>query len=285
MQENLPKYTVEVRPPKLGKPPIWAKYGLYISVCASWIPLAIIVRARYSRSPDPRPQLAQDMGTMPKYKEQQSSDVFIDGRADRLPIPGTVARGEAQEDDHYYRGYETEINPQTGLRQPKQKIDPKTGKGETIFFDTFPSQVKVNAALVARGQNRFNIYCTPCHGYDGSGHGMVNERGLELSGLTDPDAQKPEATWVQAADLRSETVRNRPVGHIYNTINVGIRNMPAHGPQIPVADRWAIVSYVRSLQLSQNGSIAMVPENERAKIKAAPVTQPSSEPSSKPSEK
>ena len=60
-----------------------------------------------------------------------------------------------------------------------------------------------------------------------------------------------EAKWVQAADLRSDQVRARPVGHLYNTINVGIRNMPAYGPQIPVADRWAIVAYIRALQVSQ----------------------------------
>ncbi len=96
-------------------------------------------------------------------------------------------------------------------------------------------------ALVERGRDRFNIYCAPCHGLDGSGNGMVNQRAQEL--------QEPK--WVQPSNLTSDVVRARPVGHIYNTVNNGIRNMPGYGAQVPVEDRWAIVAYVRALQLSQ----------------------------------
>jgi mono/diheme cytochrome c family protein len=252
MQVNIPKYTKEVRPPRLGAFPRWAKYGMYISVAASWVPLSLIVRGRYTRSNDPRVQLAQDMGEMPKYKEQQGSEVFADGRADRLPIPGTVARGDSHLDEHYYNGFTRTVDA--------------SGKATVKFFDAFPEQVKVTPALLARGRDRFNIYCTACHGYDGSGHGTVNERGIELSGIND-EAGKPQATWVQAADLHSDVVRGRPVGHIYNTINVGIRNMPAYGPQVPEADRWAIVAYVRALQLSQDVPQDQVPADKRGELK------------------
>jgi mono/diheme cytochrome c family protein len=260
MDNNLPKYTVEVRPPRLGRLPVWAKYGLWISVAASWVPLSLIALGRYSVSSEPRIQLAQDMGSQPKYREQQSSEVFADGRADRQPIPGTVARGKSDDDAHYYRGYETELDPKTGLVKPATVVDPKTGKAEAKWFTTFPDQVKVTPALLHRGRERFNIYCTACHGYDGSGHGLVSDRGVELT-------DNGQARWVPAANLHGDQVLARPVGHIYNTINVGIRTMAPYGPQIPVEDRWAIVAYVRALQLSQNATKALVPADKQAELK------------------
>jgi mono/diheme cytochrome c family protein len=236
--------------------PFVFKAVIAVSVVVTWIPLALIARARYSYSEEPRVQLMQDMGSQPKYREQQSSEVFLDNRADRPPIVGTVPHGFVQ-DDHFYNGYT------------------RDEAGKVTFFDTFPDRLRadkdkkdapkdapiVTEQLVARGQERFNIYCTPCHGYDGSGHGVVNDRALALSLESETDslgALHPKAKWVQAADLRSELVRSRPVGHIYNTINVGIRNMGGYGPQIPAADRWAIVAYVRALQLGQNPTPEMI---------------------------
>jgi mono/diheme cytochrome c family protein len=246
MADQLPKYTLDPRPPRLGALPFWITALIAIGTALSWVPLALIARGRFSYSQEPRVSYVQDMGTQPKYREQQSSDVFADGRADRLPIAGTVPRGKLQADDHYYRGYS--MTSGAAATQPTAK-----------FFDTFPDQVKVTPGLLSRGQLRFNIYCSACHGYDGSGHGMISDRGLELNALTEMDSggkSHPSATWVQAADLRSEAVRVRPVGHIYNTINVGIRTMAGYGPQVPVEDRWAIVAYVRALQLSQNATLA-----------------------------
>jgi mono/diheme cytochrome c family protein len=241
MQDSPRKYTLDPKPPRLGPLPFWLTAILAIAVTVTWIPLSLIARGRFSYSEEPRVQLMQDMGSQPKYREQQSSDVFADGRAARLPIAGTVPRGKLDVDDHYYRGYT--LTSSDAATQPTAK-----------FFDTFPDQVKVTPELVRRGQQRFNIYCSACHGYDASGHGMVNERGLEMNGLTETDPNgkvHPLATWIQAADLRSDQVKSRPVGHIYNTINVGIRNMAGYGPQVPVEDRWAIVAYVRAIQLSQ----------------------------------
>lgn len=233
---SIPAVTYAPRPPRLRVPPFWMISFALISVVGSWIPLVLFARARVVESPDPRVHFVQDMGTQPKYKEQQSSSLFADGRADRLPIPGTVARGHLETDDHLYRGY--------------SKVD-----GKINFFDAFPEQVKVNDALLARGQNRFNIYCSVCHGLDGHGHGSVAQRAEELAKLGTAGM-----SWTQPADI-PVIAPTRTVGHLYNTVNVGIRNMAGYGSQISTKDRWAIVAYIRALQVSANGagSLAAAP--------------------------
>src|SRR5439155_25052438 len=132
--------------------------------------------------------------------------------------------------------------------------------GKPNFLSGFPEQVKVNEALLRRGQQRFNIYCSVCHGLDGSGHGPVNERAMALAGVSGTN-------WTPAADLMKDSVRGRPDGHIYNTINVGIRNMPGYGTQIVPEDRWAIVAYVRALQLSQGAPASALPPGTLGDVK------------------
>ena len=110
----------------------------------------------------------------------------------------------------------------------------------------------VNKTAATSGQQMYSNYCAPCHGLDGYGHGPINERAQELQ-------VKSEAQWSPAADLHGDTIRGRADGHLYNTINNGIRNMPGYGAQIPVADRWAIVAYLRALQLSQHAPADSVP--------------------------
>ena len=258
---NLPQYTDAPKPPRAGRIPApFISLGL-IGVFASWIPLALFARARATYSSEPRVSLMQDMGVQPKYREQQSSEVFADGRADRPQIIGTVARGHLEADDNYYRGY----SMTTGA----------DGKPAAKFFEEFPKMPgdrKVDLAFMQRGQQRFNIYCSACHGLDGYGHGSVNERALELQ-------LEEHGSWVQAANLTIDPAKTRPVGHIFNTITNGIRNMPGYGAQIPVEDRWAIVAYVRALQLAPDVPNRLVsPEvikqgDEQAKA-AAPATQP-----------
>jgi mono/diheme cytochrome c family protein len=245
----LPAYTEGPRPPKIGKPPFWMIAIALILVVGSWLPLVLFARGKASRSTEPRFQLVQDMGVQPKACEQQTSDIFADGRADRPIILGTVARGELHEDSNYYLGY-------------TMGVDEKTGKPAARFLDGFPSQVKVDEALLNHGRERFNIYCSACHGLDGRGHGTVNEDALELM-------SNGKAKWTQVADLTSDPVKARPDGHIYNTINVGIRSMPAYGPQVPPADRWAIVAYVRALQLSSDAPSRILPDDVKARAKAA----------------
>ncbi|HEX4123710.1 MAG TPA: cytochrome c [Tepidisphaeraceae bacterium] len=240
---NLPP-TRPVREPKLRPPPFWMVAALVIGLVATWLPLAFFAKARAATSDEPRVQLIQDMGKQPKFREQMADEVFADGRADRMRIDGTVARGELHTDDHYWLGYHMEV-------------DPKTGTKTVTFYDTFPDEVKVTDALLARGKQRFEIYCSPCHGLDGSGNGLVNLRAHELK----------ESAWVSPVNLHDATYRGRAVGDIYNTINVGIRNMPPYGAQIPAADRWAIVSYVRALQLSENAPASVLTPQQQQDMK------------------
>ncbi|HWE02806.1 MAG TPA: cytochrome c [Tepidisphaeraceae bacterium] len=249
---NLPVVTYAPRPPRLRRPPfIFVAVGL-VAIVASWVPLVIFARARTITSLEPRIQIMQDMGVQPKFSQQQSNALFADGRADRLPIPGTVARGHLEEDDHFYRGY---------VRSGGDRAKP-----EYTFYDAFPEQIKLDDALVERGRDRFYIYCSVCHGLDGRGHGQINERALTLMQLGTPGMN-----WTQAADLTSSAVTVRPVGHIYNTINVGIRSMPGYGAQITdPKDRWAIVAYVRALQMAQPGP-AEAPAGSGAVTEASPT--------------
>lgn len=224
--------------------PFWIISIGVIGVTASFLPLALAIRARSVTSTEPRIHIMQDMASQTKYKEQAHSLVFADGRADRLPVVGTVSQGNLAEDDHYYRGYNRTWNAQAG-------------KYEITFLSGFPSQVKVDEAFIRHGRERYNIYCLPCHGADGSGNGPISQRAAELG----------EATWVQPSNLTDADRRNRSEGHLFNTITNGIRNMPGYAAQIPVQDRWAIVAYVRALQLSQYAPASVVPAEKIGTIR------------------
>ena len=164
----------------------------------------------------------QDMHDQPKAKPQSKSAFFVDGRTGRLPVDGTVARGQLREDDHLYRG--------------------KVGGN---FVTTFP--FKIDAAVMERGRERYDIYCTPCHGATGLGNGMVIQRGFKIP----------------AASHHIERLRLAPVGYWFDVITNGFGVMYGYEAQISVNDRWAIIAYVKALQLSRNATIQDVPEGER----------------------
>ncbi|HSI36654.1 MAG: cytochrome c [Phycisphaerae bacterium] len=223
---GVPPVTFAPVAPRLRRPPFWMISLLVCMVLASWVPLVLFARAKMRKSDAPRVHIMQDMGTQPRFREQQTSDLFADGRADRPRIPGTVARGQAELDDHLERGFS------------------RGADGKPAFATGFPTGVKVDDNLLKRGQLKFNTFCTPCHGIDGAGHGMFAVRSTELGTPLNPTS------------VHADSVKARSEGHIYNTINVGIRNMPAYGGQIGVQDRWAIVAYVRALQLAQPPVVA-----------------------------
>lgn len=228
----------------LPKPPAWLIIIAIISVIASWLPLAAIMRSRVSYKTEPRVHIFQDMDNQAKYKAQSAAAIFADGRSMRMPIPGTVARGQLDLDDHYHRGFE--LVP----------IEDQPGKWTTVYFDSMPKQVRVDERLIRHGQERYNIHCAPCHGYDGKGEGMVHQRAAALG----------EPSWVPPTNLHTDQVRHRPDGHLFNTITNGIRNMAPYGHQVPVADRWAIVAYIRALQLSQNMDYDQLTPAQRQKL-------------------
>jgi mono/diheme cytochrome c family protein len=196
-------------------------YGMITLTAAAAIPFALAAKARFSKSRDPRIHAIGDMDWQPKYKAQRQNPFFADLRAQREQVAGTVAVGELHDDDHLYRG----------------KLGPN-------FASTFPSQIQATEETMARGQERFGIYCTPCHGFTGEGNGMVAQRA-EL--LQSTGAGKGMA-WVPPTNINQDYLRQQPVGQLFDSITNGVRNMPAYGPQISTEDRWAIVMYLRALQ-------------------------------------
>jgi mono/diheme cytochrome c family protein len=240
---------VQLPMPPLPRPPFWMIAVALVGVVVTWLPLAIIARARVSTSPEPRIQIMQDMGKQPKFREQETNPLFADGRAARPKVPGTVARGDLEDDVQFYQGFE--------------RVRDASGKWTVKYFDGLPPQFTSSpehlAQVLKRGQERFNIYCYVCHGLDGSGRGPVNQRALELKSNGAMDI-----TWIPAATLTADTISVEPDGKIFNTITNGIRTMPSYGSQIPTADRWAIVSYVRALQFSQKAPERVVPPDKRS---------------------
>ena len=200
-------------------------YVTIVLALLALIPPALIASLRATNSKVPRVHLVQDMDNQPRFKAQQASPLFLDGRAMRPPVEGTVARDGLDADDHFHRGVDGDA-----------------------WAGTFPAAVRVDLAFVERGRERYDVYCAPCHGAAGYGDGMVNQRAMSLM-----NRGVNGTTWVQPKSLHEEAIIEQPVGQLYNTIANGVRTMPAYGSQIPVADRWAIVAYVRALQRSQAG--------------------------------
>lgn len=212
--------------------PRWLVYAVVLLATLALVPFALIARSRATTSGQPRVHLIRDMAKQPKFKTQTADPLFADGRAMRPPVPGTVARGDLDGNAAY-----------------------RTGRAGDGWVTTFP--IPVTDRLMQRGQERYDIYCTPCHGMAGYGDGPVAKRADALQ----------EGTWTPPSSYHTDLVRGRPVGHIFNTITNGIRNMSAYGPQILVADRWAIVLYVRALQRSQAASVADVPAELRRQLR------------------
>jgi mono/diheme cytochrome c family protein len=166
----------------------------------------------------------QDMHDAPRYEAFEASASFPDGRSSRnLPV-GTVARGWLREDEALY-----------------------TGKVNGEFVDAFPFAISHDDLL--RGQQRFNVYCTPCHSRLGDGNGMVVQRGLR-----------------QAASFHQDRLRQERIGYFFDVITNGFGAMQGYADQVPVRDRWLIAAYVRALQLSQNAALADVPADKRGEL-------------------
>jgi hypothetical protein len=166
----------------------------------------------------------QDMHDQPKYKALAPSSFFSDERSARPLVPGTVARGELREDAELYQG----------------RVDGK-------LVDAFP--FPVTKQILERGQERYNIYCVPCHDLVGNGQGMVVKRGFRAP-----------------PSYHIERLRQSPAGYFYDVITNGFGAMQDYSMQVPVRDRWAIVAYIRALQLSQHASLNDVAETDRGKL-------------------
>ena len=163
----------------------------------------------------------QKMANQPRYDPLEASDFFADGMAARPRVPGTVARGELSTDPFFDTG---KVNGQPGNGFP------------------FP----VTREVVDRGQERFDIYCSECHGRLADGNGMIVARGY----------RRPPSFHI-------DRLRTAPTGHFFDVMTNGFGAMPPYKTQVPPRDRWAIVAYIRALQISQNATVADVPVTER----------------------
>lgn len=170
----------------------------------------------------------QDMQDQPKFIPLRPSTFFADGRSERSLIEGTVARGHLNDDTALYTGMGADGKP----------------------VDSFP--FPVTKEVMDRGQQRYNVYCSPCHDRTGSGNGMIVKRGYK-----------------QPPSYYSDDVRKLANGAIYDVITRGFGAMPDYAAQIQPPDRWAIVAYVRALQASQSATIDDVPAADRSKLEAA----------------
>ena len=166
----------------------------------------------------------QKMGRQPKYDPLEPSAFFADGMSARPRVAGTVARGEVSNNPFMDSG----------------KIDGQDGDG-------FP--MPVTAQVLNRGHERFNIYCSECHGRVGDGNGMIPSRGY----------RRPPS-------FHTEALRNAKTGHFFDVMTNGFGAMPPYAVQVPVADRWAIIAYIRALQLSQHAAAADVPGGDPTKL-------------------
>ncbi len=166
----------------------------------------------------------QDMHDQPRFEPLEANSFFADGRSARPLVTGVIARGTLQEDVHLF-----------------------TGRENDEFVTTFPFPVTQDVIL--RGQERYNIYCTPCHGQLGDGTGMIVQRGLK-----------------QPPSYHIDRLREAPVGYYFNVITNGFGAMFDYADRISVNDRWAIIAYIRALQLSQNAKIDDVPAEARQQL-------------------
>jgi len=201
------------------------------------------------------------MASQPKYIPLRSSTFFEDGKSGRPLVEGTVPHGFERTDTAFYTGKTSSGSapgapspPTAGQPSPPAQagaiaanraanVSPSAGNDVTAF------PIQVTQAVLERGQQRFNIYCAPCHGMLGYGDGMVVQRGFR-----------------QPPSYHQDRLRQAPVGHFFEVITNGFGAMPDYSTQVTPMDRWAIIAYIRALQLSQNSNVADVPPDQRGKL-------------------
>ena len=183
----------------------------------------------------------RDMQDQPKMKPYRSTTFFADRLSSRQPIPGTVARGFLREDTEFFTGKKSQTTASAGTQtiqgqQTSQPGEQAQVPGQDNSFpddiDYFP--IPITEDVVKRGRERYDIFCSACHGMTGNGDGMIVRRGFR-----------------RAASFNDDRLRQAPVGHFFDAITNGWGAMPSYASQVAVQDRWAIVAYIRALQEAQ----------------------------------
>lgn len=265
------------------KLPAWVRTAGVMVAFLCLLPPLVVFRMSGMTNRAPRMHVVPDMDWQHKNKTQTVSPnfapigtpdyLFADGRAMRAPIPGTIARGNLVDDSEYFYGVQEgspiAVVPKSGLftgtnaveqdDPPAAPADGAAAAKELDWVTTFPDRVTVDEALLQKGRERFEVYCSVCHGYSGNGDGLVNQRALAL-------AASGNSAWTAAKSLHDPEVKNNdknPVGRIFDTISNGRSSMGPYKDQISIDDRWAIVAYVKALQ-----STGIEPESTVADAKA-----------------
>lgn len=193
-------------------------------------------------------------------KAFRQTSFFGDGLSARPPVEGTIPRGYLRSDTEFFTGKKKGSQATAAASQTPTGPQPIAAGGTAVQaypddIDYFP--IAVNADSVERGRSRFDIFCSACHGYTGKGDGMIVRRGYR-----------------RAASFHDDRLRQAPVGHFFDAITNGWGAMPSYAPQIPVQDRWAIIAYIRALQLSQ--------QNAQSTPSPTPGSSPAASASPKP---
>ena len=198
------------------------------------------------------------MQDQPKIKPLRGTTFFGDGLASRRPIEGTIPRGFLRADDpEFYTGKKSGAATSTATPAEQQTAGAtQTASAQQTSFpdDVVDFPIPITEDVVKRGRERYDIFCSACHGLTGNGDGMIVRRGFR-----------------RAASFNDDRLRQAPVGHFFDAITNGWGAMPSYAPQIPVQDRWAIIAYIRALQASQQNTAA-------ASASPAPSTSPSPTP-------
>ena len=198
----------------------------------------------------------RDMQDQPKVKPLRGATFFADGLGSRQPIEGTIPRGYLRADNpELYTGKKSGAATASATPAQQQTAGAQNSAQQNSFPDDvteFP--IPITKDVVERGQSRYNIFCSACHGMTGNGDGMIVRRGFR-----------------RAASFNDDRLRQAPVGHFFDAMTNGWGAMPSYAPQIPVQDRWAIIAYIRALQVSQQNTAA-------ASASPAPSTSPSPTP-------
>ena len=278
---SLDEVTEDSTPSEL---PRWILLGGLLIMLAALIPAAIILNMRASFSDLPRWHVFFDMDFQPKKKPQQTTTIFKDGRTMRPQVPGTISRGQLDQQDPFYLGYDpmkvTSIDTEKqiyvstvdsvavdsvanvsalssalgGSVQPPAGT-PAAGAPPVLpFLEKLP--IEANEENIKLGKTKYEIYCSACHGYSGYGDGLVSKRAASLA----------QDTWTPPSSLHLDRIQKQPVGQIFHTISKGQGKMASYASSITPQERWSIVLYVRALQRSRNANIEDVPVDQRGSL-------------------
>jgi mono/diheme cytochrome c family protein len=288
---SLDEVTEDSTPSEL---PRWILLGALLIMLAGLIPAAIVLNMRASFSDLPRWHVFFDMDFQPKKKPQQTTTIFKDGRTMRPQVPGTISRGQLDQQDPFYLGYDpmkvTSIDAEKQIyvstvdslavdsvanvaalsSTPSGTVQPPAGSPAAgspaagtpaagaapvlPFLEKLP--IEANEANIKLGKTKYEIYCSACHGYSGYGDGLVSKRAASLA----------QDTWTPPSSLHLDRIQKQPVGQIFHTISKGQGKMASYASSITPQERWSIVLYVRALQRSRNANIDDVPVDQRGSL-------------------